>query len=216
MKTLILLASVLIFTGCIETRRDMERSELQQELQKKLTNLQQSRASNEAQMEELNSQFREVFGRLEVMEKKVEDKVEQEATTEVDEQLQVKELAKNFALYREALDIMEKKIEDLESKVDQLSAQKGKSSSKKKGNYSLAEEAFQAKNWKSAIVNYQKYRDRNPKGRRYGLVTYKMGVCFQELGMKSEAKSFFEEVVEKFPKSSEAKKAKYRLSRLKS
>ena len=46
-------------------------------------------------------------------------------------------------------------------------------------------------------------------------LNYKIGVCFQEMGMKSEAKAFFEEVVEGYPKSRTAEKSKYRLKNIK-
>ncbi|MEZ4872462.1 MAG: tetratricopeptide repeat protein [Bdellovibrionales bacterium] len=44
--------------------------------------------------------------------------------------------------------------------------------------------------------------------------TLKIGECFQELGMASEAKVFFDEVIEKSPDSKEAKKARIRLQAL--
>ena len=68
-----------------------------------------------------------------------------------------------------------------------------------------------SKKWKDAIVVFSKYRDQFPKGKKYADATYKIGVCFQELGMKEEAKPFLEEVVAKFPGTSEAKKASFRL-----
>jgi TolA-binding protein len=43
------------------------------------------------------------------------------------------------------------------------------------------------------------------------VATYKIGVCFQELGMIEEAKAFYDEVIAKYPKSNEAAKATSRL-----
>ena len=71
------------------------------------------------------------------------------------------------------------------------------------------------KKFKDAILAYQKYRDGNPKGRHYGEATFKMGVCFQEMGLKDEAKVFYEEVISKFPGSKDAKKAAVRAKQLK-
>jgi TolA-binding protein len=78
-----------------------------------------------------------------------------------------------------------------------------------------AAEMFSGKKWKDAAAAFQKYREAFPKGKAYSDATYKIGVCFQELGLKDEAKSFYDEVVAKFPKSKEAKKARIRLKSLK-
>ncbi|MBK9294536.1 MAG: tetratricopeptide repeat protein [Oligoflexia bacterium] len=45
--------------------------------------------------------------------------------------------------------------------------------------------------------------------------TYKIGLCFTELGLKKDAKEFYKDVIEKYPKTSWAKKAKYRISQIK-
>ena len=39
-------------------------------------------------------------------------------------------------------------------------------------------------------------------------VLYKIGLSFEGLGMKDDARGFFQELVEKYPKSPEAIKAK--------
>lgn len=78
----------------------------------------------------------------------------------------------------------------------------------------MGDDAFAAKDWKGAVVIYQKYRDKYPKGKKFVEATYKIGICFKELKLKSEAKTFFDEVIEKFPSSPEAKKAKSQLKSL--
>ena len=82
--------------------------------------------------------------------------------------------------------------------------------------YEVAQGHFASKEWKKAILNYQKYVDEFPKGKEVSDSKYKIGVCFQELGMKDEAMAFYEEVVAHFSKSEAGKKAKLRLSKLKS
>lgn len=85
----------------------------------------------------------------------------------------------------------------------------------KSASFNQAEEAFKQKDWKKAILTYQKYRDDNPKGAKFAESTYKIGVSFQELGLKDEAKTFYDEVLTRYPQSDVAKKAKYRLSQMK-
>ena len=85
----------------------------------------------------------------------------------------------------------------------------------KKSAYEVGQDFFDQKDWKKAILNFQKYRDESPRGKKVSDATYKMGVSFQELGMKDEAKTFFDELISKYPSSNEAKKAKIRLKALK-
>lgn len=75
-----------------------------------------------------------------------------------------------------------------------------------------AERFFKKENWKQAIINYEKYREKNKTGKFYKKATFQIGLCFQKLTMHKEAKVFFREVLESFPKSAEAKEARELLS----
>lgn len=83
------------------------------------------------------------------------------------------------------------------------------------GTYEVAQGHFAQKEWKKAIFNYQKYTDESPKGKNIADAKYKIGVCFQELGMKEEAMAFYEEVIANYSKTEAGKKAKMRLKKLK-
>lgn len=74
---------------------------------------------------------------------------------------------------------------------------------------------FQNKEWRKAIVSYNKFRDKNPKSKNAAEATYKIGVAFAEMGMKKEAKAFFEQTLNDYAGSGAARKAKYRLSNMK-
>jgi len=76
---------------------------------------------------------------------------------------------------------------------------------------------FEQKKWTEAVTAYQTYREKSPKKNTsdYALATYKIGVCFQELGLTKEAKTFYKSVVNGFDKNFKAHKyASYRLSEL--
>ncbi len=75
-----------------------------------------------------------------------------------------------------------------------------------------AQQLFKEEKWKSAIIQYEEYRAKNKKGKFYKQSTLQIGLCFQKLGMQKEAKVFFREVVESFPKSTESKTAHKLLS----
>lgn len=81
--------------------------------------------------------------------------------------------------------------------------------------FNEAEDLFYKKEWRKAVLAYEKYRSTYPKGSSYAMATYKIGVCFSELGMATEAEAFYSEVLEKFPQSKAAKSAAYRLKNLK-
>ena len=130
--------------------------------------------------------------------------------------------------YEEAIKTLETQIQEMKngkshSKKPVEADKKAEPAAKKGGKDSNArlredfyrgEDFFKQKKWKDAIVSYQKYRESYPKGKMYPEATYQIGLCFLELGMKDESKSFFEEVRQKFPKSSLAKKAKKQLNSL--
>ncbi|MCC7404355.1 MAG: tetratricopeptide repeat protein [Bdellovibrionales bacterium] len=217
----VLLAAVMgIFaSGCLRTRADLQDAENKKEMSDKLSTLQQTAARDEVRFQDYDEQLRHMRGRVETLEHSLalateeKDKLikEKEATkTQTDERLK---------LYEEALRKLESQVGNLSQELEQAkkasAASATSSGSSDKGNFGSAEDAYGKKNWKAAIVGYQKYREANPTGKKYGEATLKIGVCFQELGMNSDARAFFDEVVEKFPKSAEAKEAKTRLKSIK-
>ncbi len=54
-------------------------------------------------------------------------------------------------------------------------------------------------------------KEKFPKSKRVPVTLLKIAQSFEALGMADDARGFYQELVEKFPKSSEAKKAKARL-----
>lgn len=85
------------------------------------------------------------------------------------------------------------------------------SKTKKLGSYETAEHYLNEQDWKKAIINFQKYTEESPRGKHVAEAKYKIGVCFQELGMKEEAMAFYEEVVANYADTAAGKKSKSRL-----
>jgi len=54
-----------------------------------------------------------------------------------------------------------------------------------------------------------------PKSPKVPESLYKIGLCFEKLGLAKDAKLFYEAVVQKYRRSDAAKNAKERLSKLK-
>ncbi|MGE0525805.1 MAG: tol-pal system YbgF family protein [Bdellovibrionales bacterium] len=169
-------------------------------------------------LEEYDEQMRHLHGRVDTVENML---AQLNAAEQGHREMKLQEnqaLEQKFIAFEDALKKLETQVLELSDQVSRLKptpAPAVDTSEKARTSFEQAEDLFTAKKWKESIVAYQKYRDKNPKGKQYADATYKIGVSFQELGMKDEARAFFDEVTTKFPKSKEAKKAKFRLNSLK-
>lgn len=235
-KYVLILIVATLFVGCLKTRAELEAEETGQQQQRQ-TVAQQRTNSKETheigrekapasayRFEEYDEQLRTLSGRVDSLEN---NSAQVNASKQGDRESFAKEkqaIDQKFVAYEDALKKMEAQITALNDEVNRLKAPPppdppptpaASGANKIRAFYDSAEEQFTRKKWKEAIVNFQKYRDQAPKGKMYGDSTYKIGVCFQELGMKDEAKAFYEEVSAKFPNSKEAKKAAFRMKSLK-
>lgn len=180
--------------------------------------------------EDIDEQMRNLSGRIDVVENQLNQMSQNgDKDSAVKERQQTEQ---KFLAYEEALKKLEAQVHALAEDVNKMklamekpappekptakSKEKEKAEEKNpRAAYDEGEALFNQKKFKEAILSYQKYRDTHPKGKMYADATYKMGVCFQEAGLKDEAKVFFEEVINKFSGSKESKKAAFRLKQLK-
>lgn len=223
-----LLASVLGFalTGCLQTRNQVRDTEQKQVIQQEVVKLQRNNADASTRFADVEDDVRTLRGRLEVLEHR-SGQGNQEV--EAAKRFAVEQSAENnkkILLLQEGMSAMEKNVNQLTAELNALKAERAASIAQnsaaqakaaadaKKSSYELGQGYFDQKDWKKAILNFQKYRDENPNGKKVPDATYKMGVSFQELGMKEEAKTFYDELVSKHPSTNEAKKAKVRLKSL--
>lgn len=207
-KTIGLIACVAALTACenLKTRAEMSETEQRQVMQEQTQ--QQQKAQAAIRQQEYDEQIRIINSRLDSLTTTVQQLAQSKAETAVQEQKSREVQDQKFKAMEEALVKMEADIQELhKAKVEAVAS--------KKDPLIEADEAFNKKDWKQAIVGYQQFRDKNPSSKKYPEVTMKMGQAFQELGMKAEAKSFYEEVVDKYPASKEAKRAQIRLKGLK-
>jgi tol-pal system protein YbgF len=97
--------------------------------------------------------------------------------------------------------------------IDQLSnylkAPKGKHS--EEATYLRGESYFQLKQYKKAIVDFSKFPEQYTHSKLMPQALFRIGQSFDALGMKEDASGFYQELVEKFPKSPEAKKARTKI-----
>lgn len=237
----LLTALALQLSGCLKTRAELRGDDDGGATLQKQTAVQQRREKESVVREvkpppppapkadEYDEQIRNLNGRLDTAESRVQQLLaEREAERNAKSQAELSDKQnadKKFQAYEEALTKMENEVKSLNEEIARLKAPppapapaagNGKGDKGDKSTpFDDAEAQFNAKKYKESIVLYQKYRDTYPKGKMFLEATYKIGYAFQELGMKDEARSFFEEVVAKAPKSKEAKKASFRMKTLK-
>lgn len=80
--------------------------------------------------------------------------------------------------------------------------------------YWLGEGEYAQKNYKAALESFRKVAEVYPSGNKVPDALLKMAFCQQELGDKTKAKQTLQDLVNRFPWSGPAKKAKERLQSL--
>ncbi|MCY4320812.1 MAG: hypothetical protein OXC37_00180 [Bdellovibrionaceae bacterium] len=90
-------------------------------------------------------------------------------------------------------------------KEDETSSQLKKD---KEDTLMTAKDSFKKQSYESAISEFQKYRNDNPKGIHYPEATFYIGKSFKNLKMPIEAEVFFNELVQSYPETLWASRAK--------
>jgi TolA-binding protein len=217
----LLFTAFLSLTACENflTRADVREAEQKKQMQDTVVHLQKNTADTNNRFSDIEADLRNLNGRVEVVENRV-------SQGNQDRDKQKANLEQTNAENGKKLQVLQEEVTKLTEQVGALTAEMTAMKSAaheaaaapptaKKDLFEQGEENFDKKDWKKAILNYQKFRDSNPKSKKFPEATYKIGVSFQELGMKDEARTFLDELVAKYPNSPEAKKARVRLKNLK-
>lgn len=212
---ILLIVLLGLTAGCqLLNRQDVKEKEEQKRLKDQVSSIQRSRADTDVRFKDIAEEVRVVSGKIETVE--YNQKKNQETTR------------RDVAFLRQLIDKQNEKITALEEHMRQMEKRllaalktppktpKKKKKSKGSGDlYGEADKLFKNKNFKRAIVKYEDYRKKYPKGKKVAEATYRIGLCFDELSLNKDAKAFYQEAIDRFPKSKSAKKAKFRLSNLK-
>jgi len=216
-----------LFAGCLQTREDQKEQDEKFVVRKQLSTLQQSTADVNSRFQELEDEIRKLNGRIETLEAKdqARELKNEKIVTSIENHSKESDQAYREEFTKQSGEIAalkaqvagmqnvldeNRKAQNVRAEADQARAQQAN-----KNPLATAEELYEKKQWKDAILSYEKYRSQNPKGKSFASATYKIGVCFQELGMNEDAQAFYEEVISKFPKSKESEKAASRLKKMK-
>lgn len=202
------------------TRSDLREAEQKRQMQDQVVNLQRSTADVNNRFADIEADLRNMNGRIEVLENRNSQLVQERDRARGQMEQAGLDQNKKIQILSDEVSRLNEQINALTSEMNAIKAaategQAERASVAKKDTFEIAEELFDKKDWRKAILNYQKFRDANPKNKRFPEATYKIGVSFQELGMKDEARTFFEEVIARHPNSPEAKKARIRVKNLK-
>ncbi len=76
----------------------------------------------------------------------------------------------------------------------------------------LGESHFLMKQYQSSIVEYSKIQEKFPKSKRIPSALLRIAQSFEAMGFEEDARGFYQELADRFPKSPEAKKAAERKS----
>ncbi|MEC9283290.1 MAG: tetratricopeptide repeat protein [Bdellovibrionota bacterium] len=157
---------------------------------------------------QMASEIRRISGELQDLKDIKSEELRKSQENEMKLEERLKQMDARLAVY-------EQSIAALEEEIRHLKTLKTAKPTPKKGIFERAQDHMASKDWKKAILEFENYRKKYPKGRRVSLATYNIGVCFQELKLNEEAKAFYQETLDKYPKTDAFRKAKYRLNQLK-
>ena len=198
------------------TRGDVKEVENKKQMQDQVVTLQKTTADTSNRFSEIESDLRNLNGRVEVAENKLNLASQEKDRNAGASNQALAEQSRKLQILQDELVKMQEQISALSAEVAAVkSSDSSQASTVKKDQFEVGDEFFEKKEWKRAILSYQKYRDANPRGKKFADATYKIGISFQEIGLKDEARTFYDEVIAKFPQSAEAKKARTRLKSLK-
>jgi TolA-binding protein len=184
-------------------------------------------------LDEVKSEMTRMEGRVEDLERAQKDKAQAPGTPTADdykkletrvtelEQAQtsmleaIKKLQEMPAAAPDPVEMLKKgknQVEagNIEGSIETFSAclRSAKGKTAEECTFNRAESYYALKDYKKAIVDYSKFPEKYTRSTFMPKALYRIGLSFDQLGMRDDAKGFYQELVEKYPKSPEAKKAK--------
>lgn len=191
--------TLMLMFGCASSPRT-RRVDILTKLQQEIDQLKQNKADSRVQIEDIKTEIQVLSGKLEETAHSLKNLEEQ--------------LVKNNENMNRLMADYDQKIKSLEETHSKKQSSPEKTTVQE-STFSLAEKHFSKKEYEEAILKYEEYKEKNPKGFKVSEAMYKQGLSFLALKKPADAKSFFEGIVSDFPKSPFAKKAKAELSKIK-
>lgn len=203
------------FVGCLglQTRNDS----VYKRESETVMNLRTENANLKAQLVSYQEQLRQYAGKVEELEIRLSRSEEGNVKRLGQENAELKAYKESVSALLDEKRKLINKITELEASNQTHAKQLKEAKRSAASHLKKGDGFFDDKKWAEAAAEYQSYREKSSskKSEDYAMVTYKIGVCFQELGMKEEARTFYQSVIDKNGKAKAAKYAKYRISNLK-
>lgn len=224
------LAAVVILSSCktkmdIQREQDMERlkqevrfakgtkadldvvsEQIRTELTRMTNYVEEQTIYQRRTSEELKQEIAGLVGRIDGLEKKIQamEEAEKEADKAPSATIEQGQKLIDSERYDEAGEVFREVIRKNAS-----------TNEVKRARYLLGESLFFGKNYASAALEYSEYKRAYPKDQRVAEATFRQAQCFKSLNKKKEARLFFQELLDKYPKSTLVPRARDELKRLK-
>lgn len=223
-----LITTSLYFSGCnskadIKREQELERiksevnasrtdkadlaatlDEMRQDIAKIHSSLEEQAQARMRDSEETKKELMTLTARVQAMEQRV-----------VAEETQKREV-KSKASYESAKRLFDdKKFDEAVEVAKEVLHANPKGEEAKKTQFLLAESYYGSQDYASAALEFGEFKKQFPKDNLVPEATYQMAQAFKQMGKKSEAKLFLQEVIEKHPKSQFASRAKSDLKKIK-
>ncbi len=215
----VLISSILLLSlsACLKTRAELQgdnSSSMRTDAEGRYVSgqmNQQQRAQIDSRFFEIDRDFRQLYGKIESMEKQLSDIQPSSLTPSLDSASgdKVAALEKRISTLEEALLAIDKKVSQLGSSPQKTSAVVAPA--KTNGPFGAGESYFAKGQYERAIASYDKYRKQFPRGKHYADATLKLGLSFQKLRMNQDAKAFYKEVIQRYPNTMVSKQAQKNL-----
>jgi len=235
---LALASQLFLLSGCLKSRLQVRGDNESDDSGKPVpTQVQDVKLNTASAIEELKSEMTRLTGRVEDLErsrneagpglakkddvKKLETRIveleqAQARMLEVITQMQSAKAAAAAAEHEAAApETLDKAIDqfnqgEFDAAIEGLSAylKNPKAKRAEEATFYRAEAYFATKQYKKAIVDYSRFPEKFTKSKRMPHALLQIGRSFEAMGMKEDAKGFYQELTEKFPKSPEAKKVR--------
>lgn len=223
--------AMAVCSGC-QTKSDLKR---QQELEKLRADVREAKGEH-ADDEVANEEVKEEMGRLgnaveersQKQQQQLDDmKKELTALTARVQALEQRAVSEDLAVTKAADEAKKAsyetgkaafddgKYEDAARILRAVLDKHPKGDEAKKSHFVLAESLFASKDFASAALEFSDFQKNYPKDPLVPTAIYRQANAFRNMGKSKEAKLFYQELIERYPKSSLAAKARQERKRLK-
>lgn len=229
--------ALVVFVTACKSRSELRREQEFEKIKAEVTNVKTDRVDFDTQIEELrneltrqrtlveettqaNRQLAEEVRKLEALKEEnrvLATRVQAIEQRAVDEELQQKKQAeeREKAGFDQGKAFFDQGKYEEAAEIFRSVVKKAKGEESKKAHFHLAESYFNLKDWESAAVEYADFKKQHPKDNLVPTAIYRLALSFKNMGKPKEAKLFYDELIERYPKSPLTAKAKKESAKIK-